>query len=134
MSVISPVTIPALTFIAAGVTVYVLSLTTAAVAAGCGDGHRDNPGPRKHPSGPEDPAPPDAPDETEDDVLLQPVASAFHDQRGQHARQHSHENPRHEHGEAHDPSSFTRLTTHPLHFPYAVARAATCERLRPLGG
>src|SRR5439155_559223 len=40
MSVTSPVTIPALTLIAVGVTVYVLSSTTAAVAAGCGEGPR----------------------------------------------------------------------------------------------
>src|SRR5204863_7741644 len=40
ISVISPVTIPAFTFIAAGVTVYVLSSITAAVAAGCGAGPR----------------------------------------------------------------------------------------------
>src|SRR5437773_4334132 len=100
----------------------------------CDDSHHEDSCSRQHPEGSEDDVRPDAADETEDDVPLEPVASTLHDQPCQQACRQSHENPRHEHGETHDPSSFTRLTAHPRHFPCAVARATPRGRLRPLDG
>src|SRR4030095_4500394 len=77
------------------------------------DGRRDDPGSRVEPQGSKNPAPPDAPDQTQGDVPAQSVASALHNPPGQQAGQHSRENP---HQERHDFSSFiwlrrTRVTS-----------------------
>src|SRR5256886_4354809 len=55
----------------------------------------------------EDPAPHEAPAETEDDVPAQPVPSALHGDPGQPAAHQSDENRRPEHFEMHDSFSLT---------------------------
>src|SRR3989442_11231470 len=55
----------------------------------------------------EDPAPHEAPAETEDDVPEQPVPSALHGDPGQPAAHQSDENRRPEHFEMHDSFSLT---------------------------
>src|SRR4030095_5090986 len=57
------------------------------------DSRRDDPGSRVEPQGPQNPAPPDAPDETERDVPAQSVASALHNPPGQQAGQQTREKP-----------------------------------------
>src|SRR3989475_7862102 len=59
----------------------------------------------RRPQGLEDPAPHDAPAETENDVPDQPVPSALHDDPGQPARHYSDANRPSEHFEMHDSSS-----------------------------
>src|SRR5206468_8981549 len=55
----------------------------------------------------EDPAPHDAPAETEDDVPEQPVPTVLHGDPGQPAAHQSDENRRREHFEMHDSFSLT---------------------------
>src|SRR5205807_5000070 len=63
----------------------------------------------RRPQGLEDPAPHDAPAETENDVPDQPVPSALHDDPGQPAGHYSDENRPSEHFEMHDSSSSIRV-------------------------
>src|SRR5213592_4260190 len=63
----------------------------------------------RRPQGLEDPAPHEAPAETEDDVPEQPVPSALHGDPGQPAGHHSDENRPTEHFEMHDSFSSTGL-------------------------
>src|SRR5206468_2975601 len=67
---------------------------------------REEPPARGDAQGPEDPAPHDAPGQTEHHIPDQSVPSILHHDPGQPAGQQPHDHPRDEHSELHDPSSF----------------------------
>src|SRR4030095_12196158 len=91
------------------------------------DSRREDPCSRVEPQRSQNPAPPDAPDETERDVPAQSVASALHNPPGQQAGQQPRENPRQE---SHDSFSFIWLQiahlvtdrSHPVPIPSHASR------------